>query len=1349
MRKIRNTNYKKLLILISLVALLYISFTIPSKYGNKNVNFENPNDKTKRDFINDEIGSQGIVEDHYTEEWLKNPTFDPPVTEWYNTTEGDVSDVNASLNNDQANYEILGDSGEIKIDDPFDDTNWTRYNNPEFPVLPDTSQINSAGCYISHYWDESVNQTRNTPSVHWKRDIEMPVNMSDYIITSAKFEAIFNASVTVSPHDGGGIDRPGDSGLDAVATGDYAKFYVLLSDVAGSQEYQIAFNNTGELGRDNQGPGSPAVPSYSDTQMNIVLEDVLINLLTAVLDSDDYNFTITVGINVYCEDNEYGADEDSWDSLIIRSLNLTFTYEKKIDQFSSLSWNQVGNKITGDDVVISNGTLNFKYKIDQNWTESSPNSEIRIIITNRSYTETIKLSSANTSFQDAKLGGFDVTSLILKDENISVTIQVYLADTFGLGQKRIISIDNASLKITYTITTVEIETDFRLFLEGQNKTLGKSILVPLGDPVNITFKYTNTSQEFIPDATVRLTGANGPENLTENVSLEHYNITIDTKFFQIGDNFLTLSANKKYYEGIAIIVNIIISEIETNLDEIYLNQTLTKLIAFPYGDLLNITAVYREELSGNFIDGAAVQLLNGTDVLGTLDKHPTLNQYNLTINTTILGAEANTYTIFAKRDNYSAALESIITIIQRQTDLELKINSTDINNYDIYDLQVNQSIELVVTYKDYFTGDHIDNANVTLSGAGLSEDLNEDLPLEQYYITLYDTNLTKGFNFLTIIAQKENTMPQAISFSINVIERITALTLFINETDITTIKTYAIQIGETIDIIVNYTDTIAGVFIDNATVELTGGGFSVNLTEYSNQYKISINAENFTQAINYLKIIAEKKNYQPQPIEFRIDVIERQTISILFLNETSTASFGLILGEYINITVTYMDNKTGEFIDNAMVELTGDSFSIDVTKHPSLNQYTTIIDATYIGIGFKSLTITAQKTNYQVSSDVFTLSITTRQTYSIFFLNQINKTLDKSIELPIGADLNITFNYFDSKTDEFVGSALVQLVGTTQTWNLTELPLSYSLGINTRDLGIGVTFLTIVAGRPNYQSSSDILKITIRHIKTNITSEFGDIINIRAGGTFHLRITIYDLDFGGIITGATVRHSSALGQGVLIEDPENPGSYEIVFENVELGTYKFTITVSHEENPDYLFERKEITLSATISEEEALTLWFLLILAIISALVIGTYFIAYQRVLKFPKAVRKTRKYRRTLKKKKAPTFPITSREEAFFTTHQEGMVKVGKAKPIKPKPKPPVPEKKVKPIPKVKPPEKEVKPELKEKPPTPEEKVKPDLKEKPTTPEEKSKAKGKVRVKKGKTKEKEIPTDETIKKDE
>ncbi|MFX0009653.1 MAG: hypothetical protein ACFE9R_05010, partial [Candidatus Hermodarchaeota archaeon] len=275
--------------------------------------------------------SQGIVQDEYTIEWLDNPTFELPVTPWYNTTAGDISDIIATTDNNQANYKILGDSRVLQIDEALSGSDWTAFRNPGKPVLPDTYSINSVGAEVYHLWDESVNQTRNTPSIHWKRNIQMPVNMSDYIITSASLEVIYNATVTVSPHDTGGIDRNGDANLDAYALGDFAEFYILISDIDNTQEYQIAYYQTVDLGRD-----SPSTPTIADTILSTIPQNVLISLLTAVLSTDNYNFTITMGIDIYCEDNEYGADVDEWDSLLIKSLNLTIGYQKKIDKFTSL-----------------------------------------------------------------------------------------------------------------------------------------------------------------------------------------------------------------------------------------------------------------------------------------------------------------------------------------------------------------------------------------------------------------------------------------------------------------------------------------------------------------------------------------------------------------------------------------------------------------------------------------------------------------------------------------------------------------------------------------------------------------------------------------------------------------------------------------------------------------------------------------------------------------------------------------------------------------------------------------------------------------------------------------------------
>ena len=58
----------------------------------------------------------------------------------------------------------------------------------------------------------------------------------------------------------------------------------------------------------------------------------------------------------------------------------------------------------------------------------------------------------------------------------------------------------------------------------------------------------------------------------------------------------------------------------------------------------------------------------------------------------------------------------------------------------------------------------------------------------------------------------------------------------------------------------------------------------------------------------------------------------------------------------------------------------------------------------------------------------------------------------------------------------------------------------------------------------------------------------------------------------------------------------------------------------------------------------------------IGAAVLIGYIIAYQRVLKFPKAVRKTRKYRRTLKRKSAPSVHIIGRESAFKSHYNKNL---------------------------------------------------------------------------------------------
>jgi hypothetical protein len=243
------------------------------------------------------------------------------------------------------------------------------------------------------------------------------------------------------------------------STYDYVRFYSLISDIPNDISYEIAQYQTGEntypLGHDtayttNTEYLTPSVDVLDNTYMFTVPEESLKFFLTDVLSTDNQNFTFTMGMKIWCEDN-FLNDDDTWNYLWINSYNLTFGYEKIIDRDTYGSWKQVGNAITEENAQILNGIVEFDYKIDSPWTTSSPNSEIRIKINDNLHNETIKLSGASLAFEQAKIDGFNVTNLLQKNVNISLSIEVYLADEFSLSKNFTISITNVHLKVAYVL----------------------------------------------------------------------------------------------------------------------------------------------------------------------------------------------------------------------------------------------------------------------------------------------------------------------------------------------------------------------------------------------------------------------------------------------------------------------------------------------------------------------------------------------------------------------------------------------------------------------------------------------------------------------------------------------------------------------------------------------------------------------------------------------------------------------------------------------------------------------------------------------------------------------------------
>jgi len=216
--------------------------------------------------------------------------------------------------------------------------------------------------------------------------------------------------------------------------------------------YRIAFNQTRLLGNEN-------LLLYDiEGFIGVYEEQAIIDALNNVLavDPGHNNFTIVLGIYMYCEDNNSGTDRDHWDDMRFKFLNLTFSYEKKINQFTSGSWAQDLDEISGSNIHITDANLNFKYKINKNWTESSQNSKFLIFINERKFDPKMSLIDYDYSSDFQEAGGFDITEILLPYENFTLSIQVFLAEDFELDSNRTISITEVYLYISYIETFSDI-----------------------------------------------------------------------------------------------------------------------------------------------------------------------------------------------------------------------------------------------------------------------------------------------------------------------------------------------------------------------------------------------------------------------------------------------------------------------------------------------------------------------------------------------------------------------------------------------------------------------------------------------------------------------------------------------------------------------------------------------------------------------------------------------------------------------------------------------------------------------------------------------------------------------------
>ncbi|MGB5912788.1 MAG: hypothetical protein WBH31_16465 [Promethearchaeia archaeon] len=742
-----------------------------------------------------------------TKQWIKNPTFEAPIEPiwyWENGTEGDNSDMDATTSIGQANYEVLGEMQTFTVvsgtvNNSANSQGWEQFNKAGF-LLPDTAEIRSYGCFVYHYWYDDPNQF---PSVQWRNNISLPIDMSDYIITSVSLEVIVNATVSND------VDTPNDGAYwENFAIGDSVTFYTQISDLGfNPPKYTVALNKTKYLGQN-----SPAILTLTDSSLETVNDLDLITALNSAFekDPDHSNFTLTLGIDIYSEDNLGASDPDTFNELIIKSCNLTFTVKKKIDQSTTLSWNQIGNQLSGGNIQIRDAMFNFNYSIDKSWPATAPLSEINFYINDRKFEEgSIKISSATSTSQEAKPGGFNVTTFILKDINITASIETFIKDTFELNESITISIDDVFLNITYIETFTDYPTELTLFLNGDDKTSDPVIQIPIDVILNITVKYKDSlTSSHIPNATVQLDGiVSGP--LPENKTYEQYSIFINSSQLGIGSRIISVEAQKTNYESQLTQIFVEVYERGTVLS-LYINsdpKADSETMQIEVDEVINISVFFKDFITDNHLSGATIELLG----FGFLEEN--INYYNITINSNALNLRTNILTIFAQLNNYQTqTIKFFIYVIQRSTQLQILLNGGDETSDPVIDVPIGRMINVSIRYKDNSTGSYINGGTLQLIGEGLSIPLIENTTLNQYSTILNSTELQLGAKLFSIVAQATDYNINTVNIRINVNRIRTNISTVSGETNI------YLEPEESYTLMIHLNDTDYGGLIRNATV---------------------------------------------------------------------------------------------------------------------------------------------------------------------------------------------------------------------------------------------------------------------------------------------------------------------------------------------------------------------------------------------------------------------------------------------------------------------------------------------------------------------------------------------------
>ncbi|MHA1339712.1 MAG: hypothetical protein ACTSRZ_06160 [Promethearchaeota archaeon] len=510
-------------------------------------------------------------------------------------------------------------------------------------------------------------------------------------------------------------------------------------------------------------------------------------------------------------------------------------------------------------------------------------------------------------------------------------------------------------------------------------------------------------------------------------------------------------------------------------EQIYYNDKIE-------GSKFSIKVQFNDSVNADPIRNAVVYFVNLTGQTQFMTE--IAPGYYFAETTAAIGSQGeNTINIYANHTYY----ENISISITVEVVIDTKLSAAE---YPSVQVPWNENLTIHLNYTEKSTSNPILSANFTTDWTGESFIVEVGGGLYNLILNTssYSTNSIQTINIST---SDIGYNPIYILIDIQIIARESSFELFLNQINKTDEKSIEIPIFNNLNITFKYLDVLNASPIPDASVILKGTGMGDISMAYSNgNYEYQLDTGSLGVGIHSLNITATSSHSSSKTIQFIVDVKKRAVGYELYLNslnKTASKSIEVFIFTHLNISLEYYDAFNGSDITDAQVMLKGVLPSDENLSYSNgIFQYD--LDVGKLGVGTFLLSIEANHSYFQTVLFDLTITVKNRETNYTLYLNSIDKTIEKSIEVELDSTLNISFSYFDDLNGSIIQGASVNLIENT----LGIIPLAFSdnlyqYQLDTAILGTGVYSLQINAKKNEFDSISVIFILKINKKVSNYT----------------------------------------------------------------------------------------------------------------------------------------------------------------------------------------------------------------------------------------------------------------------